>query len=254
MPAGRLYVVPTPVGNLEDMTFRAIRVLEEADLILAEDTRTSGILLKHYEIKNTLQSHHKFNEHKTIAPLVQRMLAGETVALISDAGTPAISDPGFLLVRECVRNGIEVQCLPGATAFVPALVSSGLPNEKFCFEGFLPQKKGRQTKLQSLISEDRTMIFYESPYRLVKTLQQFAEVFGSERQASVSREISKMFEDTQRGTLQQLIEHFTAIPPKGEIVIVVAGADEKTNNNIENNESDEQDLAKIRKSKKHREK
>ena len=176
---GKLFVVPTPVGNLEDMTFRAIRVLKEADMILAEDTRTSGILLKHFEIKNVLQSHHKFNEHKSVASIVNRIKGGENIALISDAGTPAISDPGFLLVRECVRNGIDVQCLPGATAFVPALVSSGLPNEKFCFEGFLPQKKGRLTRLTQLQEETRTMIFYESPYRLVKTLDQFAEFFGN---------------------------------------------------------------------------
>lgn len=223
MATGRLYVVPTPVGNLEDMTFRAIRVLKEADLILAEDTRTSGVLLKHYEIKNTLQSHHKFNEHKTIEPLVQRMLAGETIALVSDAGTPAISDPGFLLVRECVRNGVEVQCLPGATAFVPALVSSGLPNDKFCFEGFLPQKKGRQTRLIALQSEHRTMIFYESPYRLVKTLTQFAEYFGAEREVAVCREISKLHEQTVRGTLAEVIAHFTATEPRGEIVIILGG-------------------------------
>ena len=222
---GKLYVVPTPVGNLEDMTFRAIRILKEADLVLAEDTRTSGILLKHFEIKNAMQSHHKFNEHKTVESVVNRIKGGETVALISDAGTPGISDPGFLVVRECVRNGIEVQCLPGATAFVPALVASGLPNEKFCFEGFLPQKKGRMT-LKGLAEERRTMVFYESPHRLVKALTQFAEYFGSERQASVSREISKIHEETVRGTLTELIEHFTANEPRGEIVIVVAGIDD----------------------------
>ena len=183
-----------------------------------------------------MASHHKFNEHKTIAHFADRILAGESIALVSDAGTPAISDPGFMFVRECISRGIRVECLPGATAFVPALVDSGLPTDRFCFEGFLPQKKGRQTKLQSLVAEDRTMIFYESPYRLVKTLQQFAEVFGADRQASVSREISKMFEDTQRGTLRQLIEHFTATPPKGEIVVVVAGANAKHN---ENNETEE---------------
>ena len=181
---GKLYVVPTPVGNLEDMTFRAVRILKEADLILAEDTRTSGILLKHFEIKNAMQSHHKFNEHQTVESVVNRMKAGETVALISDAGTPGISDPGFLIVRECVRNGIEVQCLPGATAFVPALVSSGLPDERFCFEGFLPQKKGRVTRLTQLQNETRTMIFYESPYRLLKTLTQFMEYFGARRKCS----------------------------------------------------------------------
>ena len=201
---GKLYVVPTPVGNLEDMTFRAIRILKEADLILAEDTRTSGILLKHFEIKNAMQSHHKFNEHKMVESVVNRIKAGETVALISDAGTPGISDPGFLVVRECVRNGIE----------------------KFCFEGFLPQKKGRMTRLKILAEERRTMVFYESPHRLVKALTQFAEHFGAERQASVSREISKMHEETVRGTLTELIEHFTANDPRGEIVIVVAGIDD----------------------------
>lgn len=223
---GKLYVVPTPVGNLEDMTFRAIRVLKEADLILAEDTRTSGILLKHFEIKNSLLSHHKFNEHQTVERMVERIKGGETVALISDAGTPAISDPGFLMVRECVRNGIEVQCLPGATAFVPALVSSGLPDERFCFEGFLPQKKGRQTRLQALVDEQRTMIFYESPYRLLKTLTQFVEFFGADRQVSVCREISKVHEESVRGTLTEVIQHFTQTEPKGEIVVVLAGKEE----------------------------
>ena len=223
---GTLYIVPTPVGNLEDITFRALRVLKEVDLILAEDTRTSGILLKHFDIKNALQSHHKFNEHRAVEGVVQRLLGGSNVALVSDAGTPAISDPGFLLVRECVRHGVEVQCLPGATAFVPALVDSGLPNDRFCFEGFLPQKKGRATRLASLKAERRTMVFYESPYRLVKTLTQFAENFGPERQASVSREISKVHEQTVRGTLAQLVEHFTANEPRGEIVITVAGIDE----------------------------
>ena len=213
---GKLYVVPTPVGNLEDMTFRAIRILKEADLVLAEDTRTSGILLKHFEIKNAMQSHHKFNEHKTVESVVNRIKGGETVALISDAGTPGISDPGFLVV----------QCLPGATAFVPALVASGLPNEKFCFEGFLPQKKGRMTRLKRLAEEHRTMVFYESPHRLVKALTQFSEHFGAERQASVSREISKIHEETIRGTLTELVEHFTANEPRGEIVIVVAGIDD----------------------------
>jgi len=222
-----LYIVPTPVGNMEDMTLRAIRILKEADLVLAEDTRTSGILLKHFEIKNHLLSHHKFNEHGTSASVVERLLAGQTVALISDAGTPGISDPGFFLVREAVRAGVEVQTLPGATAFVPALVSSGLPCDRFSFEGFLPQKKGRQTRLESLRGETRTMVFYESPYRLVKTLQQLAEVFGPERQASVSREISKVHEETVRGSLQELVAHFTSTPPKGEIVIVVAGESEK---------------------------
>jgi len=222
---GKLYVVPTPVGNMEDMTFRAIRVLKEADLILAEDTRTSGILLKHYEIKNAMQSHHKFNEHQTVESIVNRIKGGQTVALISDAGTPGISDPGFLVVRECVRNGIEVQCLPGATAFVPALVSSGLPDERFCFEGFLPQKKGRTTRLNALKDETRTMIFYESPYRLLKTLTQFAEVFGAERPVSVCREISKIHEESVRGTLQEVITHFTETEPRGEIVIILGGKD-----------------------------
>jgi 16S rRNA (cytidine1402-2'-O)-methyltransferase len=223
---GMLYIVPTPVGNLEDMTFRAVRILKEVDFILAEDTRTSGILLKHYEIKNALISHHKFNEHETVPSIVQRLMAGETAALISDAGTPAISDPGFLLVRECVRNDIKVQCLPGATAFVPALVDSGLPNEKFCFEGFLPQKKGRMTRLKALQSEHRTMIFYESPYRVRKTLEQFAETFGSERQVSVSREISKIHEENIHGTLEEVIVHFTEKEPKGEFVIILAGCEE----------------------------
>ena len=207
---GRLYVVPTPVGNLEDMTFRAIRILKEADLVLAEDTRTSGILLKHFEIKNAMQSYHKFNEHKTVEGIINRLKAGETIALVSDAGTPGISDPGFLVVRECVKNDIEVQCLPGATAFVPALVASGLPDERFCFEGFLPQKKGRMTRLNALTEETRTMIFYESPYRLVKTLTQFAELFGPERKVSVCREISKIHEESVRGTLQEVVAHFTS--------------------------------------------
>ena len=220
---GKLYVVPTPVGNMEDMTFRAIRILKEADLILAEDTRTSGILLKHYEIKNAMQSHHKFNEHQTVESIVNRIKGGQTVALISDAGTPGISDPGFLVVRECVRNGIEVQCLPGATAFVPALVSSGLPDERFCFEGFHPQKKGRMTRLNALKEETRTMIFYESPYRLLKTLTQFAEIFGADRPVSVCREISKIHEESVRGTLQEVIAHFTETEPRGEIVIILEG-------------------------------
>ena len=223
---GKLYVVPTPVGILDDMTFRAIQVLKEADLVLAEDTRTSGILLKHFEIKKPMQSHHKFNEHKTVESVINRLKAGETVALVSDAGTPGISDPGFLVVRECVRNGIEVQCLPGATAFVPALVSSGLPCDRFCFEGFLPQKKGRQTRLKALAGETRTMVFYESPHRLVKALAQFAEFFGADRQAAVAREISKVHEETVRGTLAELVEHFTANEPRGEIVILVSGVDD----------------------------
>ena len=223
---GILYIVPTPVGNLEDMTFRAIRVLKEADLILAEDTRTSSVLLKHYEIQGRLESHHKFNEHKTAEVIKNRILSGANVALISDAGTPGISDPGFLLVRTCVQEGIEVQTLPGATAFVPALVSSGYPCDRFCFEGFLPQKKGRQTRLTELARETRTMIFYESPYRLVKTLEQFAEFFGSERECSVAREISKKFEEHKRGTLTEVAAWYKEHEPKGEIVIIVAGAPE----------------------------
>ena len=220
---GILYIVPTPVGNMEDMTFRAIRVLKEADLILAEDTRTSGILLKHYDIQNRLMSHHKFNEHGTSKTVVDRLRAGETIALISDAGTPGISDPGFYLVREAVRAGIDVQCLPGATAFVPALVSSGIPCDRFAFEGFLPPKKGRQTKLESLRDEQRTMILYESPYRLLKTLQQFAEYYGGDRQVSVCREISKVHEESVRGTLDEVITHFTATEQRGEIVIILEG-------------------------------
>ncbi len=220
---GILYVVPTPVGNMEDMTLRAIRVLKEADLVLAEDTRTSGVLLKHFDIHQHLLSHHKFNEHGTSAGIVERLKAGQTIALISDAGTPGISDPGFYLVREAVNAGVDVQCLPGATAFVPALVSSGLPCDRFAFEGFLPQKKGRQTKLKSLAAEQRTMIFYESPYRLLKTLQQFAEYFGEQRRVSVCREISKIHEESVRGTLAEVIEHFTETEPKGEIVIVLEG-------------------------------
>ena len=223
---GKLYVVPTPVGNLEDMTFRAIKVLKEVDLILAEDTRTSGILLKHFEIKNAMQSHHKFNEHETVESVVNRIKAGETVALISDAGTPGISDPGFLVVRECVRNGIEVQCLPGATALVPALVASGLPNEKFCFEGFLPQKKGRMTKLNSLHEEERTMVFYESPFRLIKALEEFKEHFGEERLVSVSRELTKLHEENFRGTIAEVLAHFNSKPVKGEIIIVLQGKQE----------------------------
>jgi 16S rRNA (cytidine1402-2'-O)-methyltransferase len=212
---------------MEDMTLRAIRILKEADLVLAEDTRTSGILLKHFQIQQHLLSHHKFNEHGTSSGIVERLQAGQTIALISDAGTPGISDPGFYLVREAVRAGIEVQTLPGATAFVPALVSSGLPCDRFCFEGFLPQKKGRQTKIQSLADEERTMIFYESPYRVLKTLQQFAEVMGPDRQVSVCREISKVHEESVRGTLQEVIAHFTEQEPRGEFVIVLAGRNEK---------------------------
>ena len=224
---GKLIVVPTPIGNLKDMTFRAVEVLKDADLILAEDTRTSGVLLKHYEIGTPMQSHHKFNEHQTAERIIEEIKVGRVVALISDAGTPAISDPGFLLVRACVEAGVEVECLPGATAFVPALVTSGLPNDRFCFEGFLPQKKGRQTRLKELAEEHRTMVFYESPYRVVKTLTQLAEFLGEDREASVSREISKMFEEHHRGTLSELIIHFTAIKPKGEFVIIVDGKAKK---------------------------
>lgn len=220
---GTLYLVPTPVGNLEDITLRALRILKEADLVLAEDTRTSGMLLKHYEIKNQLVSHHKFNEHQTAESFAARMAAGEVMALISDAGTPAISDPGFMLVRACVARGVTVQCLPGATAFVPALVSSGLPCERFTFEGFLPQKKGRNTRLESLKEETRTMIFYESPYRVVKTLGQFVETFGPERRCSACREISKLHEESVRGTLAEVLAHFTETEPRGEFVIVVEG-------------------------------
>ena len=219
----KLYIVPTPIGNLEDMTFRAIKVLKEVDLILAEDTRTSGKLLKHFEIATHMHSHHMHNEHKTVENLVKRLQAGETIALISDAGTPAISDPGFLLTRACVENNIEVDCLPGATAFVPALVNSGLPNDKFVFEGFLPVKKGRQTRFLALTEEKRTMIFYESPHKILKTLSNFVEYFGSERQISVSRELTKMFEETIRGTASEVLAHYTKKPAKGEIVIVVEG-------------------------------
>ena len=223
---GNLYLIPTPVGNMEDMTFRAIRLLKEADLILAEDTRTSGILMKHYDIHKPLVAHHKFNEHGTSAGIVERLKAGQTICLVTDAGTPGISDPGFYLVREAIAAGIEVQTLPGATAFVPALVSSGIPCDKFCFEGFLPQKKGRQTRLTELSEETRTMIFYESPYRLVKTLEQFAEFFGAERECSVAREISKKFEEHKRGTLVEVAAWYKEHEPKGEIVIIVSGAPE----------------------------
>lgn len=220
---GKLYLVPTPIGNLEDITFRAVRLLKEVDLILAEDTRTTAFLLKHYDITTPMASHHKFNEHQMVKKVVERLEAGQIIALVSDAGTPSISDPGFLLVRLATQQGVEVECLPGATAFVPALVNSGLPSDRFCFEGFLPQKKGRQSRLERLATEERTMIFYESPFRLLKALEQFIEVFGAERKASVSREISKKFEQTCRGTLQELKNHFTEVPPKGEFVIVVAG-------------------------------
>ena len=220
---GKLYLVPTPIGNLKDITFRAIEVLKKVDFILAEDTRTSGKLLKYYEITTPMQSHHMHNEHKTVGHIVRRISNGVTVALISDAGTPAISDPGFLLTRACVEAQIEVDCLPGASAFVPALVNSGLPNDKFVFEGFLPVKKGRQTRLKLLAEETRTMIFYESPHKLIKTLSHFVEYFGAERPMSVSREITKIHEETIRGTAQEVLNYYTTKPPKGEIVIVVAG-------------------------------
>lgn len=228
---GLLYLVPTPVGNLEDVTLRALRVLKEADLVLAEDTRTSGILLKHYDIKVPLCAHHKFNEHQTAEAFAARIAGGETMALVTDAGTPGISDPGFMLVRACVEKGVEVQCLPGATAFVPALVSSGLPCERFTFEGFLPQKKGRATRLAELAGEERTMIFYESPYRVVKTLEQFAETFGKERRMSACREISKIHEQSVRGTIKEVLNHFTQTAPKGEFVLVVAGAEKQKRGN-----------------------
>ena len=217
----KLYIVPTPIGNLEDMTLRAIRVLKEVDTILAEDTRTSGKLLKHFDIGTPMQSHHMHNEHKMVARLVERIKSGESIALISDAGTPAISDPGFLLTRACIEHDIEVECLPGATAFVPALVNSGLANDKFVFEGFLPIKKGRQTRLEILAQETRTMIFYESPHKLIKTLTQFAEYFGENRRISVSRELTKLYEETVRGTLKEVLVHFENKPPKGEFVLVV---------------------------------
>ena len=219
----KLYIVPTPIGNLKDMTFRAIDVLKQADLILAEDTRTSGKLLKHFNINTPSQSHHMHNEHKTIEAVIQKLNSGVTIALISDAGTPAISDPGFLLTRACIENNIEVDCLPGATAFVPALVNSGLPNDKFVFEGFLPVKKGRQTRLKLLAEETRTMIFYESPHKLIKTLTHFCEYFGEDRRISVSRELTKLYEETIRGTSKDVLEHYSNKAPKGEIVIVVAG-------------------------------
>lgn len=219
----KLYLVPTPIGNLSDITFRAVEVLKEVDLILAEDTRTSGKLLKHFDISTAMQSHHMHNEHKTVNSIVDKLKSGMQIALISDAGTPAISDPGFLLTRACINKGIEVECLPGATAFVPALVNSGLPNDKFVFEGFLPVKKGRQTRLTVLAEETRTMIFYESPHKLLKTLTHFCQYFGEDRLVSVSRELTKLYEETKRGTAQEVLEYYTAKPPKGEIVIVVKG-------------------------------
>lgn len=219
----KLYLVPTPVGNLKDITYRAVETLQQVDFILAEDTRKSGILLKYYNITKPLESFHKFNEHKRLASVIEKIKSGKSAALISDAGTPGISDPGFLIVREAIRNNITVETLPGATAFVPALVNSGLPCERFVFEGFLPVKKGRHTKLLSLENEERTMIFYESPYKLLKTLNDFATTFGEDRKASISREISKIYEETIRGTLKELIDHFTETKPKGEFVIIVAG-------------------------------
>lgn len=219
----KLYLVPTPIGNLKDITLRAIEVLKEADLILAEDTRTSGKLLKRFEIETPMQSHHMHNEHKTVAAVVNKIKSGMTIALISDAGTPGISDPGFLLVRSCIENAIDVECLPGATALIPALVNSGLPSDKFIFEGFLPVKKGRQTRLKSLAEERRTMVFYESPHKLIKTLTQFAEYFGLERQISVSRELTKIYEETKRGSISEVLDYYKTKSPKGEIVIVVEG-------------------------------
>lgn len=220
---GILYIVPTPVGNLEDMTFRAVRILKEADLILAEDTRTTSFLLKHFEIQNRMQSYHKFNEHKAVSHIVDRIKAGENIALVSDAGTPGISDPGFLIVRECAKEEIKIECLPGATAFVPALVASGIPCDRFCFEGFLPQKKGRQTKLKELVEEQRTIVLYESPYRVVKTLTQLAEYLGEDRFAATCREISKLHEEILRAPLKELILHFTEKEPRGEFVIIIQG-------------------------------
>ena len=219
----KLYVIPTPVGNLEDMTFRAVRLLKEVDEVLAEDTRTTSILFRRFDIRNKMQSYHKFNEHRIVEHIAARIQAGESMALVSDAGTPGISDPGFLLVRECIRQGIEVECLPGATAFVPALVDSGLPSDRFCFEGFLPQKKGRKMRLETLAGESRTIVLYESPFRVLKTLNQLAEYLGETRLASVSREISKLHETTVRGTLKELIDYFTTNEPRGEFVIVING-------------------------------
>lgn len=236
---GKLFLVPTPVGNLEDMTFRAVRILKEVDTILAEDTRTSMKVMQHFGIETKMQSHHKFNEHKTSESIAQRIMSGENIALISDAGTPGISDPGFLLARTCIENGVEVETLPGATAFVPALINSGLPCDKFCFEGFLPQKKGRQKRLKELSDELRTMIFYESPYRLCKTLEQFSEYFGSDRRVCVSREISKIHEENAHGTMAEVLDHFKAKTVKGEIVIVVEGKAKKTQDQVASDDEDE---------------
>jgi len=244
-----LFLVPTPIGNLRDITLRAIDTLQSVDVILAEDTRTSGILLKHLQISKNLQSYHSFNEHKAVEKLVERMKKGETFALISDAGTPAISDPGFLLVRAIIAAGLEVQCLPGPTAFVPALVASGLPNDRFVFEGFLPHKKGRKTRIDALIHENRTMIFYESPHRLLKTLEQLAEVFGADRQAAVARELSKLHEETARGTLVELIDYYQVNPLKGEIVLVVAGCAEQRETRAEKQEKKHAEWKKEKKSR-----
>ena len=239
---GKLFIVPTPIGNLEDMTVRAIRILNEVSLILAEDTRTSAKLMQHFGIKTKMQSHHKFNEHKTVETVAERILAGENIALISDAGTPAISDPGFLLVRTCIEKDVDVECLPGATALIPALVNSGFPTDKFVFEGFLPQKKGRQKRITELADETRTLVFYESPYRLVKCLQQFSEFWGADRKASVSRELSKLHEENKRGTLAELIEYFGVKQVKGEIVIVVGGKNTRKNEEVNlHDDSEEED-------------
>jgi len=245
--------VPTPVGNLEDITHRALRILKEADLVLAEDTRTSGNLLRHFDIHVPMQSYHKFNEHQTVQHVVERLKGGETVAVVSDAGTPGISDPGFLVAREAIKAGIEVITLPGATAFVPALVSSGLPCEKFCFEGFLPQKKGRATRLEALQNESRTIIFYESPHRVVKTLAQFIEYFGSERPVSVCREISKLHEESVRGTLEEVLAHFQENEPRGEFVIVLGGCEEESKKEKEDGKK-EHDEQREKKTSKYREK
>lgn len=235
---GKLYLVPTPIGNLDDITLRAIKVLQIVDIVLAEDTRTTQVLLKHLGLEKRLWSHHKFNEHAAVESVVETILGGETVALVSDAGTPGISDPGFLLVRTCLEHGVEVETLPGPTAFVPALINSGFSCDRFCFEGFLPQKKGRSKRLQQLLEESRTMIFYESPYRLVKTLTQFAELFGADREAAVSRELTKKFEENVRGTLQELIDHFSAGEVKGEIVIVLSGKPRKSKHEADSDDEE----------------
>ena len=235
---GKLYLVPTPIGNLDDITLRAIKVLQMVDIVLAEDTRTTQVLLKHLGLEKRLWSHHKFNEHAAVESVVETILGGETVALVSDAGTPGISDPGFLLVRTCLEHGVEVETLPGPTAFVPALINSGFSCDRFCFEGFLPQKKGRSKRLQQLLEESRTMIFYESPYRLVKTLTLFAELFGADREAAVSRELTKKCEENVRGTLQELIDHFSAGEVKGEIVIVLSGKPRKSKHEADSDDEE----------------